>query len=153
MLRIAKLTDYAIVLLAHLARHAHVCVHPTSELAEATSVPQPTVAKVMKALAKAELVVSVRGARGGYSLGRHPRDISVADVVAAVEGPVALTACSLAAGESCADEGHCQLSGHWPPINAAVVRALEGVTLDDLARPAPSVLRSHMAAPVAAQGK
>jgi len=139
MLRIARLTDYAIVLLAHLAREAHVCVHPASEIAEATGIPQPTVAKVLKQLTRAGLLRSVRGAHGGYALDRDPGRVSVADVIDAIEGPVALTACSVhGAGETCGDEANCQLSGHWPRINTAVVGALREVTILELARPARS---------------
>ncbi|MCB9681800.1 MAG: SUF system Fe-S cluster assembly regulator [Alphaproteobacteria bacterium] len=141
MLRISKLTDYAVVVLAHLARHAHVCVHSASDIASATSIPQPTVAKVLKMLARDGLVQSSRGAHGGYSLGRDPRRITIACVIDSIEGPIGLTACSQtgpASGEGCADEHHCQLSIHWPGINAAVRSALEAISIDALARPEPA---------------
>lgn len=137
VLRIAKLTDYAIVVLAHVARNAHVCVHSASDLADATGVPAPTVAKVLKLLARDGLLHSTRGAHGGYGLARDPGRISVADVIAAVEGPMALTACSAPGDASCSDEHHCQVSGHWPSINAAVRTALEGVSILELSKPMP----------------
>lgn len=144
MLRLAKLTDYAIVLLAHMARQGHVCVHPAAELSEATSVPLPTVQKLMKSLTQQGLTLSVRGARGGYSLARDPAAIRLVDVIDAIEGPVALTACSVSEGEPCSDAAHCQVSGHWPVINRAVRSALEGVSVLDLSRPfAHGVRRAH----------
>lgn len=137
MLRIARMTDYAIVLLAHLVRQAHVCVHPASEVADATGIPQPTVAKVLKQLAREGLLRSVRGAQGGYVLAKDPARVSVADVIAAMEGPVALTACAVhGMGETCGDEDTCHLAGHWPRINEAVVSALRDVSILELARPA-----------------
>ncbi|MCB9664114.1 MAG: SUF system Fe-S cluster assembly regulator [Alphaproteobacteria bacterium] len=139
MLRLAKLTDYAIVVLAHLAREAHVCVHPASAIAEATGVPQPTVAKVLKSLTREGLVLSSRGVTGGYSLARDPARISVVDVIAAVEGPLALTACAVE-GLGCTDEHHCQVAGHWPRINGAVIDALRAVSILDLSRPDPRAL-------------
>lgn len=133
MLRIGKLTDYALVVLAHLARRSHVCVHPASDIAAETGVPLPTVAKVLKVLARDGLVVSSRGARGGYSLGRDPALISVVEVVEAMEGPIGLTDCAHASG-ACADQASCDLSGHWPRINEAVRDALLGVSVLDLSR-------------------
>lgn len=135
MLRLAKLTDYAIVLLAHMARQGHVCVHSAVELADGTGVPLPTVQKVMKSLTQASLTLSVRGARGGYSLARDPAQIRLVEVIEAVEGRVALTACSAGDGEACSDEAHCQVSGHWPVINRAVRAALEQVSVLELSRP------------------
>ncbi len=139
MLRIGKLTDYALVLLAHLARSQHVCMHPASDLAESTGIPVPTVAKVLKVLAREGLVVSHRGSRGGYALARDPAAISVVDVVEALEGPVAITDCSHVTGV-CLDQGRCDLSSHWPRINAAVREALVGVTLLELARTVRAVV-------------
>lgn len=148
MLRIAKLTDYGIVVMAHLARTAHVCVHPAAEVAEATGVPMPTVQKVLKALAREGMLLSTRGAHGGYSLARDPAQVSVLDVVEALEGPMALTACALHEGEVCADEPHCDVAGHWPRINGAVRHALSQVSLLELSRPvdARPVARRQLAA-------
>lgn len=144
MLRISRLTDYALVVMAHLAREAHVCVHPATAIAEVTGLPQPTVAKILKALSREGLLHSVRGAAGGYSLARDPRAVSVADVIAAIEGPIALTACSVHGGETCADVDTCQLADHWPHINGAIASALAGVSVWDLARPAD---RLHVPTP------
>ena len=136
MLRIARLTDYALVVLAHMVRQAHVCVHPASDIAEATGLPQPTVAKVLTTLCREGVLRSVRGAQGGYLLDRDPAEIRVADVIEAMEGPVALTACAVhGTGAPCSDLESCDLAGHWPTINRAVVGALRQVSLVDLARP------------------
>lgn len=129
MLRIAKLTDYGLVVLAHVARVDDVV--STVGLAERSGLPQTTVAKVAKALTRAGLLSSTRGLNGGYALARPAVDIRVAQVIEAIEGPLALTACSTGDSE-CADEHHCPLSGHWPTINAAVRGALMDVSLADL---------------------
>jgi len=131
MLRISKLTDYATLLLARLAQVPEACV-PASQLAEATGLEVPTVSKVLKTLAKSDLVDSVRGVNGGYRLSRAPERISVAAVVRAMEGPIALTECALEPG-LCSHEVNCQLRGNWQRIGQAVEEALEGLSLPDLA--------------------
>ena len=132
MLRISKLTDYGTVLLAHLAANgANVC--SAAEVASATGIALPTVSKLLKSLAKAGLVVSTRGANGGYELSRHPQDISAADVIDALEGPVSITECS-SVDSLCEHEGVCSVGGSWQRINVAIRRALDEVSLNDLLR-------------------
>ncbi|NDY96566.1 SUF system Fe-S cluster assembly regulator [Wenzhouxiangella limi] len=133
MLRISKLTDYATVLLAALAQREENCV-PASQLAEETRLELPTAAKVLKTLAKSGLVRSVRGVNGGYQLVRSPDQTSVAAIVRAMEGPIALTECSLEPG-LCAHESQCTLRGNWQRIGQAVEQALERLTLRDLYQP------------------
>ena len=130
MLRISKLTDYAAILLAELARRPESCVS-ASLLAEATGLELPTVSKVLKTLAKGDVVDSLRGVNGGYRLARLPQDISVAAIVRAMEGPIALTECALEPG-LCSFEAHCHLRGHWQQIGAAVEGALDRLSLADL---------------------
>ncbi len=132
MLRISKLTDYGTVLLAHLAAHeARVC--SAAEVAEATGIAPPTVSKLLKSLARSGLVVSTRGANGGYQLARGPGEISAADIIDALEGPVSITECS--AGDSlCEHEDVCSVGGAWQRINVAIRRALGDVKLSDLLR-------------------
>lgn len=146
MLRISKLTDYATVLLAELAKqdpwHQRVAA---SELAEATALELPTAAKVLKTLARAGLVESSRGVNGGYCLAQSPDSMSVAAIIAAMEGPIALTECGLEPG-LCPREQHCSLRGHWLQIGLAVQRALTELTLADLARPPAPLLRIKAAA-------
>jgi FeS assembly SUF system regulator len=143
MLKLSRLTDYGTVLLAHLARHPEVRAS-ASELAHATRLGEPTVRKLLKALARGGLVVSHRGARGGYALARPPAEIDAVQIIDALEGPVALTECS---GEhsSCEHERDCALNLGWPAINAAVRDALKAVTLAQLAGPKPTIapLRFH----------
>ncbi|MCC5866436.1 MAG: SUF system Fe-S cluster assembly regulator [Wenzhouxiangella sp.] len=133
MLRISKLTDYATVLMAALARHGQACV-PASLLAEQTRLEAPTVSKVLKTLARAGLVDSVRGVNGGYRLGAAVEDVSVAAIVRAMEGPIALTECGLEPG-LCSHETSCHLRGNWQRIGQAVEQALEQLSLADLIRP------------------
>ncbi|MGY6629985.1 MAG: SUF system Fe-S cluster assembly regulator [Wenzhouxiangella sp.] len=136
MLRISKLTDYATLLLGALARRSGACL-PASVLAEETRLEPPTVAKVLKTLARSELVGSVRGVNGGYRLNLPANQISVAAIVRAMEGPIALTECSLEPG-LCTHEASCQLSGNWRRIGEAVERTLESLSLADLIDEAPA---------------
>ena len=132
MLRISKLTDYGTVLLAHLAANqATVC--SAADVASATGIAPPTVSKLLKSLARAGLVCSTRGANGGYRLARPPQQISAADVIDALEGPVSITECSASDGD-CEHEGVCSVGGAWQRINVAIRRALQDVTLNDLVR-------------------
>jgi len=130
MVRISKLADYAVVVLVRLGAGA---IETAPGIAHATGIPEPTVAKVLKGLAGAGLVASQRGARGGYRLARPLDLVTVADVVSAIEGPIALTACVEDSHVACEAECCCPVRGRWDPVNAAVREALEGVTLARLA--------------------
>jgi len=130
MFRINKLTDYAVVLLVDMARSGQV--RAAQQLAADTGVPIPTVAKVMKALVRAGLVRSARGASGGYVLARPADRIAVADMIQALEGPIAMTACAETAEDGCEREGFCAMAGHWNRVNTAVRKALEDITLADM---------------------
>jgi len=136
VLRISKLTDYGVVLATELALRPGDPL-AVRDLATSTGVPEPTAAKVLKVLVRAGVLESVRGARGGYRLGRDPRLITVAQVIEALEGPIAVTECSTdeTAG-SCDHEGTCGVQANWQRINAAVQDALRGITLADMTRPA-----------------
>ena len=130
MFKVNRLTDYATVVLIEIARHP--AVRSSQHLAEHTGIPVPTVAKLMKNLNKAGLVASRRGAGGGYALGRAPTDITLADVIQAVEGPIALTACADTSDEHCSIEKVCPVQGKWNRANSAVRAALNEVTLADM---------------------
>jgi FeS assembly SUF system regulator len=136
MLRLSKLTDYAVVVLVRLADERPGCcggmVQTSPGIAAATGVPEPTVAKVLKALAGANLVVSHRGARGGYRLARPLEEISVADVISAVDGPIALTACVDGGAGGCDVQSMCAVRGRWDLVNEAIRTALVGITLADM---------------------
>lgn len=131
MLRMSKLTDYGLVLLTHLAQGGTPAVRTAQELARCSRVPLPTVSKILKELSKAGLVVSHRGRRGGYSLARSPDAISVAAVVEALEGPVALTECSVHDG-GCELEPTCVAKTHWGPVSRAIQRTLQRLPLSAL---------------------
>ncbi len=137
MLRLSKLTDYAVVVLAGLdraERNRRVVAVP--EIALASGLAEPTVAKVLKILGQAGLVEGLRGARGGYRLGRALHEITLAQVVVAFDGPIALTACVDGASGGCEAEAMCQVRGRWDPVNRAIRDALAQVTIADLAGPA-----------------
>lgn len=134
MLRLSKMNDYAVVVLGRLAARPG-CQSSAVELAETTGLPLATVSQVMKRLAHAGLVVSHRGARGGYALAREPRAISVAEIIGALEGPVALTACVDGAEGGCGVESLCPMRGSWDMVNGAIRTALEAVSLADMLAP------------------
>lgn len=134
MLRIAKLTDYATGLMVQLSQNPGRRVSAL-QLATELGLPQATVATLLKKLARAGLVVSARGVGGGYSLARVPDAISLAEVVAAIEGPLTLTECALADGR-CRLEKDCATRGHWRAINARVQAALAAMSLADMTMPA-----------------
>ena len=133
MLRISKMTDYAIMVMVelHALRGEVLNAHA---LAERSHLELPTVSKVLKLLVKKNLVDSYRGANGGYSLERDAQDISVAEIITAIEGPIAMTECSVEEG-LCAQEALCSLRGNWQRISVAVAKAMEGVSLAEMAQP------------------
>ena len=135
MLRVSKLTDYATVVMATLAAAAGE-VLSAQVLAERARLEVPTVSKLLKQLAQAGRVLSTRGIDGGYRLARAAERISVADIVAAIEGPIGMTECSAHAG-ACGHEPHCGVRVNWQRINRAISTALENVTLAEMLRPAP----------------
>lgn len=139
MLRIARLTDYGLVLVTQMAAHGDR-VFSTRELSEATHVPLPTAGKVLKLLAQAGIVEGHRGVAGGYRLARGPDAISIADVVAAIEGPVALTLCSEGAG-MCDIESWCPDRSNMQRINEVVLGALRDVKLAQMVRPRAARVR------------
>jgi FeS assembly SUF system regulator len=134
MFRISRLTDYGIVVMAHLAECEDDDSHNARELAEQTQLPAPVVSKILKSLTRAGLLTSQRGSKGGYSLARIPGEISVVEMITALEGPVGITECTIHPG-ACAQESSCQVRDPWQRINAAVRAAMEQITLADLAKP------------------
>ena len=130
MLRLSKLTDYAVVVLVRLSGGEVVQTSPG--IAATTGIPEPTVAKVLKALAGSGLVASQRGARGGYRLMRPLAAIPISDVIAAVDGPIALTACVEGSGTGCECQELCPMRGRWDPVNEAIQQALSAITLADM---------------------
>jgi FeS assembly SUF system regulator len=135
MLRITKLTDYAIVVLTSMALPVVGGPHTARDLADRTRIPQPTVSKILKDLSRSGIVVSTRGVQGGYSLARTPEAISVVEIIDAVDGPIAITECSSDTPASCEHAGSCPVEANWVRINQVVRSALSTISLADMARP------------------
>jgi FeS assembly SUF system regulator len=133
MLRLSKLTDYATVILSYMAND-YTSLRAAVELAEATGIALPTVAKILKLLVNARIVTSVRGAKGGYILVRAPEKITVAAIINALEGPIAITECSISA-QNCGQSEGCKIRANWGLINQTIYKALEAVTLADMILP------------------
>lgn len=134
MLRMTKQADYGIVLLTHMASQADKRF-AAPELAAATRLPLPTVSKILKLLAREGILASHRGVKGGYSLAQDPQEVSVADMISALDGPIAFTECIPDAPGVCSQENTCRLRGHWQIINDAVRQALEQISLAELCNP------------------
>lgn len=130
MLRLSRLTDYAVVALYELSCDDSAQLSAQA-LSKSTALSEPTVAKVLKLLARARIVRSQRGHQGGYSLARSPKAISLHDIITAIEGPVSLTAC-VEFGEGCDMQGECRIFGKWERVNHAVSQTLEEITLAEL---------------------
>jgi FeS assembly SUF system regulator len=135
MIRLAKLTDYGLVLMTVMAREGPATVHTARDLALASKLPLPTVSKVLKQLLQSGLLVSHRGIKGGYGLAKEPAEISVAEIVTAIEGPIALTECSTDTVGLCDLEHSCPTKANQRVITEVMRGALEKVALADLARP------------------
>lgn len=138
------MADYAVVIMAAAARHCGGVRVSAVQLAEETGVPVPTVQKLVSRLAGAGLLRSSRGVGGGLKLARPAAAISVADIVEAVEGPIALTACVERGKNDCTLEGNCLVRPHWPLVNEALRGALASVPLTRLTEPAPAPLRETL---------
>ena len=133
MLRLSKLTDYGTVIMSYVARRPNG-LHSAADIARALGVTLPTASKVLKRLARAELLQSVRGAQGGYRLSRSPEQISITEVIDALEGPFGLTECSVVVG-LCSQEAGCPIRGHWQGLSQIIRQTLDRVTLADMSRP------------------
>ncbi len=142
MIRITRETDYALLILAHLHRRGTGGVHSARDVSSWAGVSLPMASKILKALARSGLLISNRGAKGGYGLARDLDGISVADVVRAIEGPIALVECVGNPGQ-CDQEATCLTSQNWKRINDAVEGALQGVAVSELvaaSAPEPALL-------------
>lgn len=128
MIKLSKLTDYAVVILGRMAV-GDGRLQTASGLSEKTGLPEPTVAKVLKLLAKGGLIVSTRGVNGGYVLSKTPSEINMASVIVALEGPVQLTSCVDGDDACCSHSPNCTMKGKWNPVNDAMQKALENVSL------------------------
>jgi len=140
-MRLSSMADYAVLTMSAAARHCGGARLNAAQLAEETGLPGPTVAKLVSRLSAAGLLKSVRGAHGGFKLARPAAAITLADIVEAVEGPIALTACVETGKHDCSLESACLLRPHWPQVNEALRGALAGIALVELSVPArPQVM-------------
>lgn len=134
-MRLSSLADYAVVMMGAAARHCGGARTSATDLAAETGIPLPTAQKLVSLLTRAGLLKSVRGQGGGIKLARPSAAISLADIIEAVEGPIALATCVEQGRHDCALEESCSVRPHWGAVNQAVRGALTGVTLASLAVP------------------
>ncbi|GLQ46911.1 transcriptional regulator [Dyella lipolytica] len=134
MFRVSRLTDYATVVMTCIAAHPDD-VLSTAQIAEEAHLELPTVSKLLKSLGHAGLVDSFRGVNGGYRLARPAHEISVAEIVEAMEGPLGMTECSISEGQ-CEREAQCSVRGSWQRINNVLDNALRTMSLADMLHPA-----------------
>lgn len=132
MIRLTNLADYGVVLMCSMAKKPSD-LHSAYQLSQETGIPVPTVSKILGALSKADLLVSQRGLKGGFRLSRPAVEITVADIVEAIDGPIALTNCIEKAPGDCCYEDLCSMKPHWQLINDAVKKGLAGITLNEIA--------------------
>ena len=137
MLRVSRLTDYATVVMTCIATHP-MTVLSTGQIADETRLELPTVSKLLKALCHASLVESFRGVNGGYRLARPASDISLAEIIEALEGPIGMTECSVAEGQ-CDRESECGVRGSWQKINSVLDNALRAVSLAEMLKSQPDL--------------
>lgn len=135
MIRITKQADYGVILMTFMTSSGED-LFKASELAAETGLPQPTVSKILKLLTRAGLLLSHRGVKGGYTLGRRAEEISVAEIIAALDGPIAVTECIEQTPGECSRESRCEVRGNWQRINLAIHDALESISLAEMAAPA-----------------
>lgn len=131
MFRLNRLTDYAVVVMSQMALRGTE-TRSAQQISEDTGVPLPTVSKLLNLLGHAKLVTSQRGASGGYILSARPEEITVAQIIQAMEGPIALTACVDGAVDTCDAESFCPMCGNWNKVNGAIREALASVKLADM---------------------
>lgn len=130
MIKLSRMTDYAIVVMAQMSTQDGLST--ASRLAADTGVPEPSVAKLLKKLAREGLVKSYRGVNGGYALERDAKDINVEEIIAALDGPIAIAACVDGGADDCVAENLCPVRGNWNKVNDAIRNALQDVSLADL---------------------
>jgi len=133
MLRISKLTDYATVILSFLALDA-ARIASAASIAQAVHLTTPTVSKLLKILLEADLVTSFRGTGGGYQLAKPASQITIAEIVTAVEGNLAMTECC-APTSACTIHSFCGIKENWQMVNKIILTALASLTLNDMTKP------------------
>ncbi|MEH6580003.1 MAG: SUF system Fe-S cluster assembly regulator [Amphritea sp.] len=137
MLRVSKLTDYGTVILARMAL-SPAATYSAASLAQQVKLPTSTVSKLLKIMSRSGLLDSSRGKQGGYTLAKPPQDISLAEVIEVLEGPVGITQCSRQSG-LCQIESHCAIRQQWLGVNGMIHKALQQVSLETLLQPSTSI--------------
>jgi FeS assembly SUF system regulator len=144
MIRLTRQADYGIVVMTHFARLGEGEPRTTRDMAAVIDLSLPMISKILKALARGGLLTSQRGVNGGYSLGRAADEISVADVITALEGPIGMTACTDDDSDGCDMDAVCAVRGNWQLVNQVVRRALENITLEHMAGPMPCTFEAFI---------
>ena len=155
MIKLTNLADYSVVLMCHLAQKPSE-LHSAGDLAERSSIPVPTVSKILGSLSRADLLTSQRGLKGGFKLARPLSKITVAEIVEALDGPIALTTCVETWPGDCSMESFCCMKPHWQVINNTIRGALDSITLADIIMPVLPEAKVNIAAiggSLAAQGQ
>jgi FeS assembly SUF system regulator len=149
MLRISKMADYGTIILTTMANEPER-TRSVAEIGSVTGLPVPSVSKILKILVRERIVLSLRGTKGGYKLSRPPAEISTAQILNAIDGPLGMTECSVTPG-LCSHETSCQVRSHWQMVNRVVLQALDQITLKQMIQPvvetvALSVIRPSLGA-------
>ena len=132
MIKLGKLTDYAIAVMGQLVQEGVESAHSAHHLSDKTGIPEPTVAKVLKLLSKSNLVASERGAAGGYRLVKAADQVSIGEIITAMDGPISIVACVDGQKDNCGMWGTCPTKGNWDRVNEAIKSALESVKLTEM---------------------
>lgn len=130
MIKLSRLTDYAIVILVDLSNQKDIS--SAQDIAIRTIIPSPTVSKILKLLSKDSIITSVRGATGGYKLNQPLKELSIVSVISAIEGPISLTTCTSHEGEDCNISMLCPLTKGWQYVNDTINNTLSSLSLQDL---------------------
>ena len=138
MLKMSKMADYGTVILTTMVRVPER-IQSAAEIAALIRVPVPTVSKILKILTREGLVVSLRGAKGGYMLSRQPSQISISQIIQAMDGPIGMTECSITPG-LCTQESDCPVRANWQRVNRVVLQALDQVSLEQMIQPVPETV-------------
>ena len=154
MFRLTRQADYGILLMAEMASHAGFAVLAAPDLAATTGMSVPMVSKTLKVLASEGLLDSIRGPRGGYKLARRAEDISIADIVTALEGPIAMTACSDGGEGDCVLEASCRVHENWRKVNRVIIGALSRLSLAEMTQSEPPrlIMLEELSRPVTTRG-
>lgn len=131
MFRLNKLADYALVVMQYVASHPDEPLYTARSLAKATHLPVPTVVKVLKGLLEHGLLISHRGVKGGYASARPATQISLAEIIEAIEGPMGFTECAITPGR-CDLEGRCRIQANTRIIGQMIEQTLKSISLADL---------------------